>query len=120
MKFDYIQKLVKPEVNVMSGGQKMDLSKLFTEGRTGILMGCISAIANVAVNQDFIEEAENIANLISGKTLMDKNQFVNIKIIKLDQDEAELESIRCCNMEGEDGKVISMNNTPFKKDHFME
>jgi hypothetical protein len=32
VKFDYFQKLVKPEVNVISQGQKTDLLKLSTEG----------------------------------------------------------------------------------------
>jgi hypothetical protein len=83
-------------------------------------MDCIFAIANLAFNQNFIDEAENNTNLIDGKTLMDKNQFVNIHTDKLIQVEEKLESVRSCNMERKDGKIISMNIIRFEKNCFVE
>jgi hypothetical protein len=80
-------------------------------------MGCIFSIVNVTVNQDFIDEAKKDTKLINGKALMDKNQFVNIFIAKLDQDEARLESVDGLNMNRDNGILININGTSFGKEY---
>jgi hypothetical protein len=101
--------LVKPEVDVISQGQGICLLCLSTEGRTGILMSCILFNKKTTVNQGPADEAEKRTNQFDEKTLMDKGQFVNMQIIKSDQDGVELELIECCNMERDDIKFVSMN-----------
>jgi hypothetical protein len=65
--------LVKPEVDIKCQGQKIDLSMLFTEGRTRILMGCKTCNKKTAANQDFFDETEKVTNQNYKRRLMAKN-----------------------------------------------
>jgi hypothetical protein len=75
IEFEYHQKLVKPEINVICQRQEMDLLMLSTEERTRVLMGYKTCNKKIAVNQDFFDEAEKIANQNLEEMLMDKTNF---------------------------------------------
>jgi hypothetical protein len=62
IEFEYHQKLIKLEANVICQGQEMNLLMLPTVERTRVFMDYKTCNKKIAINQDFLDEAEKITN----------------------------------------------------------